>query len=522
MPRYFAPHYDVVTVGASLSTLAAAIALAKEGLKVLCLEQHNLPGGVATSFVRGGVEMEASLHEMMSVGTAECPRHARAFLDGNGANVDWVPLKECYRLVTPDIDFVLHPGKEGDFTLPAKEIADYCGDPDGKLFDRLMRFFGLCESVRKSSDAIYASGTIGKVELLRKHKAFVLSAGYTVRTVFNFYRLPKKAQDILSAYWVYLGTPMDECPFPVYAYLLADYIGYGSSIPRHTSHEMSLKMAMAAEKLGVQVEYGQAVSKIIVNNGAVCGVIAANGEIITADYVVCGAYPNTAFTRLIEPLSEVPAKAKKWVNGMEVGVSCFSVILLLDQTAEELGIKDYACFLATEGMDSLRSYHSSKGDIHWDYLTSVCPNVAIPDASKEGTCLYSITAVPSSDSFKDVTAENYQAYKDRHIERFLDIASKHLGFDLRDHILEIVVETPLTISHYTGAYRGAIYGYRHSMGTHIVSRTLLQRKERFIHGLSFAGAHQIAGDGMAPVILNGRTSAKEILGDMHKDGRKRK
>ena len=37
--------YDVVVIGAGNGGLAATAFLAKQGIKVLCLEQHNLPGG---------------------------------------------------------------------------------------------------------------------------------------------------------------------------------------------------------------------------------------------------------------------------------------------------------------------------------------------------------------------------------------------------------------------------------------------------------------------------------------------
>ena len=119
--------------------------------------------------------------------------------------------------------------------------------------------------------------------------------------------------------------------------------------------------------------------------------------------------------------------------------------------------------------------------------------------------------MPDGDSFKGVTAENYHEYKDKIVNHFLEMESKRLGVNLKDHILEIIIETPVTISHYTGAYMGTIYGYRHSLKNHAVARKLMDKNEHYISGLAFAGSHQVSGDGMAPAITNGRKGAKDII-----------
>lgn len=61
--------FDVIVVGAGNAGLVAAATTAKNGLKTLLLEKNNIPGGCATSFVRGRFEFEPSLHELASVGT---------------------------------------------------------------------------------------------------------------------------------------------------------------------------------------------------------------------------------------------------------------------------------------------------------------------------------------------------------------------------------------------------------------------------------------------------------------------
>ena len=133
MNQYFKEHYDVIVIGASLAGLSAALTLRDNGYDVLVLEQHNLPGGVATSFVRGGVELEASLHEMLSIGSQKVPLKIRRFLEDHGVNVDWVRIPDAFRYITPKLNVVVRAGSEGDASIPAKDIANACNDKDGSI-----------------------------------------------------------------------------------------------------------------------------------------------------------------------------------------------------------------------------------------------------------------------------------------------------------------------------------------------------------------------------------------------------
>lgn len=126
-------------------------------------------------------------------------------------------------------------------------------------------------------------------------------------------------------------------------------------------------------------------------------------------------------------------------------------------------------------------------------------------------------------AFKDVKKEDYLDLKRRlaseMMERYIQEVS-HVDF--RERISEIEISTPMTISHYVGAWKGSIYGYSHSMDDHVVARLQMVNEDKFIDGLEFAGAHSIDGDGMGPQITNGRAAAKFVLEDMAraKEGRK--
>ena len=517
MNKYYKDNYDVVIIGGALAGLSSALTLLEKKLNVLVLEQHNLPGGVATSFVRNGVEFEASLHEMCSIGEIDNPLTVRQFFNKHHIDIDWIRIEDAYRLVTPDIDVVIHAGRNGDLSIPAKDIAEACDDKDGSIYKKLMKFFDLCKEVRKSS--IEVSDKTSKLKMITKHSKFVRMIGYTLMDVFKLYDLPQKAIDILSAYWMYLGTPVEHGPFSIFAFIFTEYLGYGPYIPRHTSYEMSAKLAEAVERNGGQIEYNQRVEKILVKDKKVYGVKLASGEIIHTNYVISGAYPNTVYSSMIEPISEVSKEMIKQTNSMELCLSCFSVVMLLDKDYRELGFKDYATFYAPHGMNTVEYFNQGKIHQKWDYLTSVCLNVANEEASPKGTCIYSITYLPNGEAYRNVTAENYEQYKKENIDHFLKMESERLGFNLADHIIELIIETPVTISHYTGAYMGNIYGYRHKMDNHPVSRVMM-KNEHFIDGLAFAGAHHFTGDGMGPAISNGINGANDILNEMGKRGMK--
>ena len=505
--KFYKDHYDVIVIGGALSGLSSALMLADKGLDVLVLERHNLPGGLATSFVRGGVEIEATLHEMMSIGDKGKRLKVGQFFDDMGVDVEWLEVPEAYHASLPGLEVTLHPGIE---TFSREVDAAVPG-----TYKKVKALLDLCMTVYDSVNEL-SIHPMSKVKMLLKHEQFVKTAGYSAKEVIDTFELPQKAVDLLSPYWIYVGGPLSTLPFTIWAFLMADYVGYGSKVPKYLSHEMSLKMAERAEAMGVQIEYRQHVDKILVKNGQAYGVRTQRGDEIYADYVISSAYPNKVYTSMIEPASEVPEKAFKVVNGRQLSLSAFTVFLLLDKSAEELGIHDYNVFKA-ETMDTDKIFENYKGTGPYNYLTAICLNLANPGCTPEGTCILSITALPRIEAWQNVSADDYDRVKHETAKAMAEEMSKYYGVNLLDHALEVIIETPMTVAHYTGMWNGCIYGYLHDMKDHIVARLQTAEEEKIIKHLEFSGAHQISGNGMGPAVTNGRKAAKNVLDTIAKE-----
>ena len=81
----FTRSYDAVVVGAGNGGLVSGVVLSKNGLKTLVLEKHNIPGGFASSFVRGRFEFETALHVLADYGQEGNRGNLGRFFDEIGA-----------------------------------------------------------------------------------------------------------------------------------------------------------------------------------------------------------------------------------------------------------------------------------------------------------------------------------------------------------------------------------------------------------------------------------------------------
>ncbi|MDH5441404.1 MAG: NAD(P)-binding protein, partial [Candidatus Bathyarchaeota archaeon] len=99
--------YDVIIIGAGLGGLTAGAKLAKEGKKILLVEQQDKVGGCATVFHRKkNMTFETGLHEIDGLDEQDMKRGILSDL-GVLDHVEFVRVPEFYRFLKGDVDVVV-------------------------------------------------------------------------------------------------------------------------------------------------------------------------------------------------------------------------------------------------------------------------------------------------------------------------------------------------------------------------------------------------------------------------------
>ena len=515
-----AKKYDVVVIGAGNGGLVAAAKLAKEGKRVLLVEKHNLPGGSATSFVRGRFEFEASLHELCNMAPYNPPRAdlKRKFDDiGVGDKIDWIALTDCFRMISldksEDIDFRMPVGRE--------EILDACEKYCPGSRDKVDALFTTMHNMNLGIDYL---GEITDfkpqiiTDILFKYHEFIDGASYKVNEMFDKFEIPQRARDFLGGYWLYLGTSFDEMSFLHYFTMFEAYAIDGPVIPKSRSHEISSALAEAFEEHGGDLWYNCEVKKIITSGGKVFGVELKDGEIINCDYIVCNASPYTLYTKLL-PKEDVPEFQTKKLNSLKLGPKGFSFFLGLDASPEELGLDDHTYFIF-DTMDQNKQVKLCEKRATNNMQATVCLNKSNPGCSPEGTSVMYFTSIFMGDhAWDDVTDETYVKLKREFADKMITNFETATGIKLRDHIEEIEIAGPITYARYLGSPNGAIYGFENTGSFDLVSRIVTDFIGPNVKGLYYAGGYGTKSLGFNPSYSSGYDAANAILVKMKGDAK---
>lgn len=485
--------------------LCAAFECLRAGKKVLLLEQHNLPGGYASSFVRGRFEFEPALHEMPNMGSTEAITGVAGYLTQDaGLDIEFLEVPEAYRVILTE--------KQTNARLPfgTQEFIDTIADAVPGSRESVTRYMELCREVQDAFQYLSNNEKPNYPKVLNQYGNFIRTGAATAQEVAEALGVPKEAQDLLYPYWCYLGVPMDRLSFPIWAALLDVYVTNNAVIPKMRSHEMSSAFLDKIYKMGGEVRFNQQVHKILVEEGAVQAVELASGEKIPCSQLICNTSHSNVFNRLIHPKSAVPKEAYQNIQSRKHGFSLLVIYLGLDADMKELGLEDYSYFIAPH-MDTDKLYDEIFDlETETTMQASICMNAANPDCSPKGTTIISISLGFRSEAWAHITPEEYFKTKDRLAQRMIQQFEEATGAKISEHIEEIEVAAPETFARYTDAYDGIVYGYEPEPWDGIVPRVLSQDKENYLKGLEFCGGFAFRCHGYGSSIMSGKAAAERV------------
>ena len=379
---------------------------------------------------------------------------------------------------------------------------------------------GCRESVKKLLDlvgvldeaqAYMNKGLFNPAKLMSEYGDFVLTASHSIDNVMDAFGVPPKAQSILGTYWGYLGVPTDDMNALHYLSMVSAFIKTPPSMPYLRSHEISLCLVKSLQAYGGEIRYNSEVTKFLYNEkGGVIGV-EVGGEAIYAKKVISNIIPNNVWN--MSEQKYVPKSAVKLANARKLGMSFVTLYLGLDASAEELGIEDYSTFIASS--PNTRRQFNERLDFGM-YVVN-CLNVALPQASPEGTCMLFFTLpIMPGDFPENLKPEEYKRYKNAYAKKYIEDYEKTMGISISEHIEEIVVATQVTFARYLGTPDGCIYGYANEEWDNVVARTVLKDMENKIPNLYFCGGHGVRGDGYPSAYMTGAMEAEAVIKDLRR------
>ena len=474
-----AASYDAVIIGAGIGGLICANLLARDGLRVLLVEQHYMVGGYCSTFRRKGFTFDAATHFYPLLGNPATI--TGKLLCDLGVTNGWVKMDPVDHFHFPDGSTFAVPA---DFdTYLDKLKHDFPNEAE-----RLDQFFALVREV-------YLSGLLTYFRW-RETDRLDHYSGMTLRQVLDQYFRDPKLKLLLAADCGHWGSPPSRTSFVFDSMLRLSYF-LGNYYPRGGSQAFADELALRFEELGGHILTSASVRRIVVRNERACGVeIAASSRThhVDAGVVISNADLLLTLERLIEP-DHIDRDRVASIRKLRPTHPCFLV---------HVGLKD----MPVEVLRAAHGYHWDSWDsdrVATNSFKIFVPTLYEPQMAPPGghiVIVQKLTAI-DYDAIDDWTTHkaSVEAYIMKNLERVMP------GF--LEKVVVKLSASALTSHRFTLNHQGAMLGWEMSpeqLGEH---RPALNG---MLKNLYFVGHWTQPGGGITPVIVSAMQVARKIAG----------
>ena len=282
---------SVIVIGAGMGGLSAALRLARAGHAVRVIEARPGPGGLAAGFELDGLPFDAGPYVLL-----DRPGLEWAFQAVGLELAEHVPLQrieDFYEVLTPDgtrVRFLADieataAGFERQWPGSGRRYVDHVN-----AVTQIYRRLELLQRIsRPGAWALIRSGGW-------RHLPFLLRSldGVLART-----RLPQPVQGALAIWTHIAGQRVEQAPSPL-AFVPALMHGVGAFYPIGGIGRIPHALAAAAQRHGVELEYGVKVTAIQQRAGRASAVVTDRGEVHAADAILSNAAGIGTYLNLLE------------------------------------------------------------------------------------------------------------------------------------------------------------------------------------------------------------------------------
>jgi prolycopene isomerase len=501
-------NYPTVIIGAGLGGLCCGAYLSRFGIPVTVVEQHDIPGGYATSFDRAGGKFTFEVsHEATSIHNNAAAQILKDL--GVLEKLQLVELPETLKIKGANFEIVV-PQRDPEALIVL--LSKYFPEEKEGIRGIVQEMIGILDESQKLARQ---RGKISREDFPAQYPKMWNVRNKTLADLMGSFVKDPSLQNALSAQWGFYGLPPSKLSGFYYAIAFAEYLRNGSFYIRPRSQALSNALASAIEASGGKVLYGTPAERILVKDGAVTGVELSGGKTLPARAVVSNASVLTTFKEMLPP-EILPADYLKKIGEYRPSISTFIVWLGLNQELNGK-FKDYK-YPVTSGQGPEADYQFSlKGDVEKGTFGITLYDSAFEGYSKPGTSTLKLLFLSGYEPWRkfeaDYRAGRKEAYN-KEKERWTDIlirrAEKEVIPGLSSMIEVKDSATPLTNWYFTRNTEGAIYGFEQAMNNAYMNRI---DNRSPIKGLYLASAWGNPGGGYTGVLRSGQITFGKMMED---------
>lgn len=481
---------EVVVIGSGLGGLTCAFILQKNGYDVTVLEQGAQAGGCLQCFSRKGVKFETGMHFIGSAAPGQTMYRLMRYF-GLADTVRLSPLDST------GYNTVGLSGQEFRFANGREAFIEQMSQYFPSERDALAKYMDIIRRIASASTL--SSLTSAGRDMAANTEYQTRAMNEVLDSLFKDDLLKKVLAGDLPLY----AAELDKTPFSQHAFIM-DFYNRSAFRVVGGSDAIAFSLADGIRNMGGRLLVKKKAVKVHCDDIRATGVETEDGEFYPADFVISTVHPKRLLemldTRLIRPAF------RSRINNMPQTASGFAVYLKFRPgTMPYMNTNYYGYSCGTPwGCEHYTRENWPKGFLYMHF----CHDAQVVWAESGVILSYmNFTDVERwSGTRPGHRGDSYEAFKREHAGRLISEVEKHRP-GLAASIESYYTSTPLTYLDYTGTEDGSMYGVAKDIHAGAEGRVPYRTK---IPNLFLAGQN-VNSHGMLGVMVGTIVTCSELV-----------